>query len=128
MVSSKLARLILDDARDEAKVVNGRTLRQQLRCYETDARKALAAGSISILSLNGRHQAFAQSGRSSVSLVDLADCYRRLVDVHDQSATDLAVTAQQLGDGSQDDAIVAQMKTYLREVVGYTNNWQYLSK
>jgi hypothetical protein len=124
VISSKLLRLILDDARDEAKLTNGSTLRAQLRVYETGARQVLAGGSIASTSTVGRHVAYSRGERSSVTLVDIAEGYRRLIDVHDQSVVDLGVAI----DGTKDDAIKNQMMTYLREITGYTSNWQYLSK
>ena len=123
MVSSKLLRAFLDDAADAA-VNAGIFLRPQLRVFETSAREVLAGGSFSSTSANGRHIAYAGSMGGQISQVDVCEAWRRLIDTYDIAATEISAVA----DGSQDDKIKTQMMLLLREIMGTTNNFMYLSK
>ena len=123
MVSSKLLRLFLDDAWD-ATDSSTLTLRQQLRAWESDVREIIAGGSIGSTSANGRHVSYASSQEGNITQLDIAEAWRRLIDVHDQSVLDLGAPS----DGSEDQAVYDRMMTHLREILGYTNNWMYVSK
>lgn len=123
MVSSKLLRMFLDDASDACP--QGQSVRVQFRLFETACRQALAGGSLNATGANGRHLDLAKTTeRGSVTLLDVAEAWRRLIDVYDQSAADTLLPT----DGSAEVGIKSQMLTYLREVLGYTGNFMYLSK
>lgn len=121
MTSSKLLRGLLDNAYD---LRAGKTLRERLRANEDDTIAAIRGGSAQSLSANGRTTVFSSLGQG-LTQAEVQECWRRLIDLHDQSATDLSLT---YADNTNDPAIKTQMMTYLREQMGFTSNWMYLAK
>lgn len=122
MVSSKILRGMLDDAWDSTPE-DGR-LRETLRANESNVLLLIKGGSIQSTGANGRSLSLSPSAVGAVTQVEIAEAWRRLIDVFDTSASEIGAVA----DGSQDDVIYTQMMGNLREVINYTNNFMYLSK
>lgn len=123
MVSSKLLRMFVDDAWDDPSAL---LLREQLRAYETAARQILAGGTFSSTSANGRHVALTGSGPGHATQLEVAEAWRYLIDTYDRSVQELGIVVAE--DGGNEILVKAQMMINLREVMGYTNNFMYLSK
>lgn len=125
MLSSKILRMLVDDAWDEP---NALTLRQQMRAFETQARQVISGGTISSTSANGRHVALTGSGPGNATQLEIAEAWRRLIDVYDASASGLGVVVDDQTSEADDLRIKAVMMAELREVYGHTTNFMYLSK
>lgn len=125
MVSTKLLRAYLDDAWDNR---NGQTLRVTLRAKESALLAGLESGSIISTSANGRNsQLLANSTEAGLTMVDVTEGYRFLIDTHDNAAVALGFS-NVTTDPTQQQGIYTQMMTRLREIKGQTSNWMYLSR
>ncbi|MGC3961312.1 MAG: hypothetical protein QM813_26315 [Verrucomicrobiota bacterium] len=89
-VSTKLKAAFLDDAWDAAPQGDG-GLRQQLRAFETSARKSISAGSIASISSDGQSHTYSTSGLSQEEVVEL---WRDLITLHDRTKAQLESAAQ----------------------------------
>lgn len=125
MVSSKLLRHMVDFAWDDPSVL---TLRQQLRAFEDSNWLPMAGGTFSSTSANGRHVALTSSGPGSVTAVEFVEAWRYLIDTYDRSTSELSLVVDDSVDTVTEAAIKTQMMVNLREVLGYTSNFMYLSK
>jgi hypothetical protein len=72
----------LEDARDLTKTTK-RTLRDQLRDLEKSARLAIAGGSLSQVSANGRNSQFSFYGPGQITPAEVCILYRDLIDRFD---------------------------------------------
>lgn len=61
-----------------------------------------------------------------ITPAEIVEVWRRLIDVHDQSVTDLAIVLDDTQ--NNDPAIKTKMMTYLREHTGHTSSFQFLIK
>ena len=125
MLSSKILRALVDNAWDDPRAI---TLRQQLRVFETQAHEVIAGGTYSSTSANGRHVALTGSGPGQATQLELAEAWRYLVDTYDRSANDLSIQYSDGIDPDSEQLIKNQMMANLREVLGHTSNFIYLSK
>ena len=73
----------LEDAWDAT--TNASSLRDTLRVLESNAGRQIAGGSLSSVAANGRHSAFAAQGPGQLTPVEVAQIYRQLIDLFDQS-------------------------------------------
>lgn len=102
-VTSDLLQASLDDAYDAA-VLAGRGLREQLRYYETEARAAVAGGSVSSASTGGQSTAYAPSGAGNITALEWVSAWRTLINSFDRvsaritSPTDGVIKAAMLAD------------------------------
>ena len=125
MLSSKLHRTFVDEAWDDPAAL---TLRSQMRAYESAAYQVMSGGTFSSTSANGRHVALTGSGPGQATQLDIAEAWRRLIDVYDASATQLGIPYSDVLMPADEQPIKDLMMASLREVMGYTSNWMYLSK
>ena len=125
MLSSKILRGLLDDAWDNPSAL---TLRKQLRNFESGVQQIIAGGTYSSTSANGRHVALTGSGPGQATQLELAESWRYLVDTYDRSASELGISYSDQIDLASETLIYNQMMANLREVLGYTTNFMYLSK
>jgi hypothetical protein len=117
--------MLVDEAWDDPAAL---TLRQQMRAYESAARLVLTGGTFSSTSANGRHVALTGSGPGQATQLELAESWRRLIDVYDAAAAELGIAYADTLMPEQEQPIKDQMMASLREVMGYTMNWMYLAK
>lgn len=85
MVSTALKRACLDDAYDQSRTAPTSPLRTVLRTNESTIRQAIAAGSIQSNKANGHEVVLAAYGPGQVTLLDMVECWRELIDLHDSA-------------------------------------------
>ena len=95
---------LLDDARENA-VLNGKTLREELRANERSVGALLSGGSLASVSKNSSSQSYAYGG-GNLTTADVARAWRDLINCFDGSKAALIAAGET---DPSDDLVASEM-------------------